>query len=90
MTRRSITHGDGTVHLDGDWCPFCLLTERVVERTPDRVAPYVLIEAIAVHAHGCPLTRIGKKFGLCSCGAAEMWGRHREAMVAIVHGRADQ
>lgn len=84
MTRRTINHLR-TSHLDGDACPYCHHVSRVIERGSDRGAPYVVLEAIAVHVHGCPLTRMGKKHGPCTCGAVEIWERNREAMLAIVH-----
>lgn len=36
---------------------------------------YVLARVSAIHAFACPATRLGAKFGPCTCGAEEMFDR---------------
>ena len=43
----------------------------------------------AVHRYGCPLTKIGKKYGPCQCGGADIQTRikaSRDAFDAAIRG----
>jgi hypothetical protein len=86
--RRTITHGGGVQHLEGDACPYCHDVSRVIVKGPERYNyGYVVLNATAVHTHDCKYWRLGKSHGPCTCGANDLWESVREEMTERVYAK---